>query len=184
MFYFVTANCLTKNWRWRLCAWPWQCCAFRSDRRRSTCWTKCLTTWSWWRRTTLACSLWTCSLERMGWWVTRWLVHVHHTCVCVSVCVSVCTCVCLSVCVSVCQSVCVTRWFVHIDETCVRVSVCVCVCVCQSVCVSLVTYVSDSSETIIIKVIIIKLGTVATSDMMMHHLLIVLTLTFIQGQWS
>ena len=44
------------------------------------------------------------------------------------------------------------------------------------VCLSLA---SDSSETI--EVIISKLGTVAASDMKMHHALIVLTLTFIQG---
>ena len=46
-------------------------------------------------------------------------------------------------------------------------------CVCLSVCVSLA---SDSLETI--KVIIIKLGMVAASDMVMHHMLIILTLTF------
>ena len=38
---------------------------------------------------------------------------------------------------------------------------------------------SDSSETI--EVIIIKLGAVTASDMTKHHLLIILTLTFIQG---
>ena len=43
-----------------------------------------------------------------------------------------------------------------------------------SVCVSLA---SDSSETIEITV---KLGTVTASDMLMHHLLTILTLTFIQ----
>ena len=43
-------------------------------------------------------------------------------------------------------------------------------------CVSLA---SDSSETI--EVIIIKLGTVTASDMLMHLMLILLTLTFIQG---
>ena len=50
--------------------------------------------------------------------------------------------------------------------------VCPCVCVCVCVCVT-----SDSSETI--KVIIIKLGTVTASDMLMHHVLIILTLTVI-----
>ena len=49
-----------------------------------------------------------------------------------------------------------------------------CVCVCS--CVSLA---SDSSETI--EAIIITLGTVTASDMGMHYVLIVLTLTFIQG---
>ena len=58
-------------------------------------------------------------------------------------------------------------------------AVCVCVvcgvwCVC--VCVSLT---NDSSETI--KVIIIKFGKVTASDMKMHHVLIILTVTFIQG---
>ena len=45
-----------------------------------------------------------------------------------------------------------------------------------SVCVSLA---SDSSETI--EFIIIKLGMVTASDIVMHHVLIILTLTFIQG---
>ena len=44
------------------------------------------------------------------------------------------------------------------------------------VCVSLT---SDSSETI--EVIILKRGTVTASDMLMHHILIILTLTLIQG---
>ena len=39
---------------------------------------------------------------------------------------------------------------------------------------------SDSSETV--KVVIIKLGTMTTSDMQMHQVLIILTLTFNQGQ--
>ena len=56
------------------------------------------------------------------------------------------------------------------------VSVCVCVCMCVSVCVSLA---SDSSETV--EVIIVKLSTMTTSDMRMHHMLIILTVTFIQG---
>ena len=45
-----------------------------------------------------------------------------------------------------------------------------------SVCLSLA---SDSSETI--EVIIIQLGTMTASDIRMHHLLIILALTFIQG---
>ena len=53
---------------------------------------------------------------------------------------------------------------------CVFVRVCVCVCV---------SLASDSSETI--EVMIIKLGTVTASDMLLHHVLIILTLTFIQG---
>ena len=53
------------------------------------------------------------------------------------------------------------------------------VCVCLSVCVSLA---SDSLETI--EVIIINLGMVTASDMVMHHVLIILTLAFIQGQRS
>ena len=47
---------------------------------------------------------------------------------------------------------------------------CMCLCVCVYVC---------PSETI--KVNIIKLGAVTTSDMRMHHVLIILTLTFNQG---
>ena len=50
------------------------------------------------------------------------------------------------------------------------------VCVCVFVCVSLT---NDSSETV--EVIIINLGTVAASDMRLHHVLIILTLTLIQG---
>ena len=45
-----------------------------------------------------------------------------------------------------------------------------------SVCVPLA---SDFSETI--EVIIIKLGTITASDKLMHHMLIILALTFIQG---
>ena len=45
-------------------------------------------------------------------------------------------------------------------------------CVCLSL-------ASGSSETV--KVIIIKLGTVKASYMRLHHVLIILTLTFIQG---
>ena len=48
-------------------------------------------------------------------------------------------------------------------------------CVCVCVCVSLAT---DSSETV---EVIIKHGTVTASDMLMHHVLIILTLIFIQG---
>ena len=50
---------------------------------------------------------------------------------------------------------------------------CVCVCVC------VVSLASDFSE--IIEVIIVKCGTVTASDMVMHHVLIILTSTFIQG---
>ena len=51
-----------------------------------------------------------------------------------------------------------------------------CVCVCLSVCVSLA---SDSSETN--EVILIKLGKVTASDIVMHHMIIILTLTFNQS---
>ena len=47
----------------------------------------------------------------------------------------------------------------------------------MSVCLSLA---SDSSETVEVT-IIIKLGTVTASDMKMHHMLIILTLAFVQG---
>ena len=42
-----------------------------------------------------------------------------------------------------------------------------------------VTLASDSSETV--EVIIVKPGTVTASDMRMHHVLIILTLAFMQG---
>ena len=62
---------------------------------------------------------------------------------------------------------------------CVCVYVCVCICVCVGACVCVcVSLTSDTSETI--NVIIIKQGTVAASDMAMHHMLIILTVTFIQ----
>ena len=61
-------------------------------------------------------------------------------------------------------------------SVCVRARAHVCVCVCLSVCLSLA---SDSSEAI--KVIIIKFGMVTASDMIMHHVLIILSLIFIQG---
>ena len=77
-------------------------------------------------------------------------------CVCV-VCVCVRACVRVRVCVCVCMCVCV----------CVCMHACMCVCAC--VCVSLA---SNSLETI--EVIIIKLGMVTASDMVMHHMLIIL----------
>ena len=45
------------------------------------------------------------------------------------------------------------------------------------VCLSLASHSSETTEVIII----IKLGTVTASDMLMHHVLIILTLTFMQG---
>ena len=51
-----------------------------------------------------------------------------------------------------------------------------CVSACLCVCVSLASY---SSETV--EVIIINLGTVTASDMRMHQVSVILTLTFIQG---
>ena len=59
---------------------------------------------------------------------------------------------------------------------------CVCVCVCVHACVRAclcVFFASDSTETV--EIIIVKLGTVTASNMRLHHVLIVLTLTFIQG---
>ena len=55
-------------------------------------------------------------------------------------------------------------------------SVCMYLCVCVCVCVSVA---SDSWKTV--KVIIVKLSTVTASDLRMHHVLIILTLTCIQG---
>ena len=49
-------------------------------------------------------------------------------------------------------------------------------CVCVRVCLSVPP--SNSSETV--EVTIVKVGTVTASGMRMHHMLIVLTLTFIQ----
>ena len=74
------------------------------------------------------------------------------------------------------QSLLTLKWF-KVDDPeslCVCVHACVCVCVC--VCLSLT---SDSLETV--KVIFIKFGTVTASDMRMHHMLIILTFTFIHG---
>ena len=58
---------------------------------------------------------------------------------------------------------------------CVRLSVCLCVHVC-------VSFASDSLETV--NALVIKLGTVTASDTRMHHVLLILTLTFIQGHRS
>ena len=55
-----------------------------------------------------------------------------------------------------------------------RTSLSVCMCACVRVCVSLS---SDSSETF--EVLVIKLGTVGASDMLMHHVLIIVILTLI-----
>ena len=52
----------------------------------------------------------------------------------------------------------------------------VCLSACLSMCVSLA---SDCSETV--GVTIVKFGTLAASGMRMHHVLITLTLIFIQG---
>ena len=83
-----------------------------------------------------------------------------------------CVCVCLCVCVCACARA----------RVCVCACVCVCVCVCLSVCLCVcgwVSLASDSSETD--EVFIIKLGTLTVSDMAMHHVLIILTLTVIPG---
>ena len=71
-----------------------------------------------------------------------------------------CVCVCVCVCVTV--SV----------RACVRVCVCVCVSVCPSKAIP---------RKLLKSVIIIKFGTVTATDMIMHHVLIISTLTFIQG---
>ena len=60
---------------------------------------------------------------------------------------------------------------------CLSVCLYVCLSVCLSVCVC-VSLAIDSSEST--EVIIIRLGTVTASDVLMHHVLIILTLTFIQ----
>ena len=53
--------------------------------------------------------------------------------------------------------------------------------VCLSVCLCVMSLASDSSETIEV-IIIIKLGMVTASHrIIMHHVLIILKLTFIQG---
>ena len=72
----------------------------------------------------------------------------------------VCACMCECVCVSVCEHV------------CVHVRVCLCVCVS----IPHKRFLGNSVE-----VIIVKLGMVTASDMRVHHVFIILTLTFIQG---
>ena len=66
---------------------------------------------------------------------------------------------------------------------CVCVSVCVCVRACMRACVRACVCVprkpSDSSE--IVGVMIVNLGMVTASDIEMHHVLIISTLTFTQG---
>ena len=58
------------------------------------------------------------------------------------------------------------------NKVCLSVCLSVCLCVCMSL-------ANDSSETS--DAITIKLGTVTASDMIMLHVLIILTMTFIQG---
>ena len=90
-------------------------------------------------------------------------------CVCVAVCESVC------VCVAVCMSVCL---FVAVCG-CVYDCVCVRACVREGVCVSvprkrfLGKLMSASSD--------LSLFLHASADMIMHQVLIILTLTFIQS---
>ena len=92
-------------------------------------------------------------------------------CVCLYVCVCVCVCMPVCVCIHVCICVCVYITISLLHNHNVSLSD---LCVCLSVFLA-----SDSSETI--EVIIIKFGTVTASDMRMHHMLIILTLTFIPG---
>ena len=65
---------------------------------------------------------------------------------------------------------------------CVFVCVCMCVCVCLRVCVCVC--VSRTSQVIprkLLKSSFVTLGTVTASVTRMHHMLIVLTLTFTHG---
>ena len=66
----------------------------------------------------------------------------------------------------------------NVDDPSLCVCVCVCVCVraCMRACPSQAIPWKQSIE-----VIIIKLGTVTSSDMLMHRVLIILILAFIQG---
>ena len=60
---------------------------------------------------------------------------------------------------------------------------CVCECVCITVSLSVyhcMSLASDSSKTIELEGIINKLGMIAVADTIMHHVFIILTLTFIQ----
>ena len=59
---------------------------------------------------------------------------------------------------------------------CVFVCVCLLVCVCVCACVRACVRASDSSETVEV-----KLGTVPASDMVIRHVLTILTLTLIHG---
>ena len=61
-------------------------------------------------------------------------------------------------------------------RACVRACVSIYLSVCLTDCLSLA---SDSSETI--EIIVINLGMVTDSDMVVRHVFIILTLTFIQG---
>ena len=74
-------------------------------------------------------------------------------CACVRACMRVCVRVCVRACVRACVSVCM----------------CVCVCMCVRACVCTV------------QVTFVKLGMVTASDKGLHQVLIILTLSFIQG---
>ena len=90
-------------------------------------------------------------------------------CGCMRACVRVCFCLVLSgLVLSVCLSVCLS----------------ICMSTCLSACLS-VSHSQAIPRKRLMKVIIIKIGTVTISDMGMHNLLtiiIILTLTFIQGR--
>ena len=69
----------------------------------------------------------------------------------------------MCVCVYVCARVCV----------CVRARACVCMRVCARVCVCVCVRVSAGTH--------VKLGTVTAAEMGMRRVLVIFTLTFIQG---
>ena len=68
---------------------------------------------------------------------------------------------------------------------CVRAYVCMCVCACVYTCVCRPTCVrvcpSQAIRRKLLEVITTKLSTVTASDLRMHHVSIILTLTVIQG---
>ena len=65
----------------------------------------------------------------------------------------------------------------NVDDPGVCVCVCACVRACMYVCLSIASHISETSEARAI-----TFDTLTASVTRMHHVLIILTLTFIQGQ--
>ena len=116
----------------------------------------------------VSCILYFLNLKRL--WKFYYIWDCVHVCVCVCVCVCACACACVHACVRACM------------RACVRACVCVCVCVsvCLFVCLSVCLCVCPS-QAIPRKLLKSSSSNLARWLPHMHHVLIILTLTFIEG---